>query len=159
VGQIDLRTGANELPLGFTAMAWVGPNKAQWHVMLLRDGRDCGSFTGTKESCDAFAEGFIVGQTLAGRPLREAQVGATGREHRLKTAFDAFQAVLDGRKPFEFRLNDRDFQVGDTLILCELQPSGSDWTGRIVEALVTYIAKDRFGIPPGYCVMGISVIR
>ena len=37
----------------------------------------------------------------------------------LKTLPDYFQAVIDGKKPFEIRENDRDFKVGDRVILEE----------------------------------------
>lgn len=39
--------------------------------------------------------------------------------HHLKTKREYFQAVIDGKKPFEIRLNDRDFKQGDKVILEE----------------------------------------
>lgn len=39
--------------------------------------------------------------------------------HHLKTMPEYFQAVIDGRKPFELRENDRDFKVGEKVILEE----------------------------------------
>ena len=41
--------------------------------------------------------------------------------HHLKTLPEFFQAVIDGRKPMEFRNNDRDFKVGDRCILEEFE--------------------------------------
>ena len=39
--------------------------------------------------------------------------------HELKTYPKYFQETIEGNKPFEIRKNDRDFQVGDVLILKE----------------------------------------
>lgn len=79
--------------------------------------------------------------------------------HRLKAHSRFYQAVIDGLKPFEVRRNDRDFQVGDILLLCEYEPELPEedgYTGREQKVSVTFILKDSvFGIKPGYCVMGI----
>jgi len=48
--------------------------------------------------------------------------------HELKIAPPYFQAVVEGRKNFEIRYNDRGFLVGDTVILKEYDghyPGGS----------------------------------
>lgn len=39
--------------------------------------------------------------------------------HHLKTKPKYFQAVINGKKPFEIRFNDRNFQVSDRVILEE----------------------------------------
>lgn len=41
--------------------------------------------------------------------------------HHLKTMPEYFQAVIEGRKPFEVRKNDRGFKVGDRVILEEFE--------------------------------------
>jgi ParB family chromosome partitioning protein len=79
------------------------------------------------------------------------------RTHHLKTWPTQFEAVLLGVKTFEYRRNDRDFETGDTLVLCEFDPHTSRYSGRRFHVLVTYIIHgSQFGIPAGFCVMGVK---
>ena len=67
-----------------------------------------------------------------------------------------FQATLEGRKGFEFRENDRDFQENDVLVLKEYDPDAAWYTGRSCMRTVSYIIRGpQFGIPAGYCVMSL----
>jgi len=78
--------------------------------------------------------------------------------HDLKTWTCFFQDVLDDRKTFEVRENDRDFGCGDILVLREFLPKDETYTGRVIIAKVTYILDGgSFGIEKGFCVMGITV--
>ncbi|WP_331384989.1 DUF3850 domain-containing protein [Bacillus badius] len=43
-------------------------------------------------------------------------------KHELKIYPQYFKAVVSGKKSFEIRKNDRDFKVGDTLLLHEFDP-------------------------------------
>ena len=83
----------------------------------------------------------------------------TGRVHHLKTLPEYFEAVAGLEKQFEVRNDDRDFQVGDHLVLQEWAES---YTGRELTALVDYKlggeAVQGFGLQAGYCVMGITVL-
>lgn len=45
--------------------------------------------------------------------------------HDLKTVDRYYDAINDGRKPFEVRLNDRSFQTGDVVRLRKVSDKGS----------------------------------
>lgn len=62
------------------------------------------------------------------------------KTHELKTWPVYFNAMWDGRKTFEIRLNDRDFQVGDQLVLREFNPSDNTYSGRTMLRTVRYIS-------------------
>ena len=82
--------------------------------------------------------------------------------HELKTWPDVFIAILEGRKCHEYRVDDRDFQLHDTLVLREWTPGvddGGRYTGRVIKTIVTYIDKSpRWGIADGYAAMTIRVL-
>lgn len=89
----------------------------------------------------------------------------TMREHELKTWPPYFEAVLEGRKTFEIRRDDRGFGVGDTLLLKEWDPRGSftDFGGRYtlreIRCRVVYIVHGgQFGLSEHTCVMAIKLI-
>jgi hypothetical protein len=90
--------------------------------------------------------------------------------------------VLSGLKTFEIRENDRDFQVGDILILREFKPckrcGGSGrymfdppsfdkccesphgkYTGRVIKRKIVYVLKDFFGLEERYVAMSIKTIK
>lgn len=78
-------------------------------------------------------------------------------KHELKTWPRYFQAIKDGIKNFEIRENDRDFKVGDTLVLKEYSPTINKFTGRKVTRQVSCILHGgQFGLAKGYCIMGLS---
>jgi len=83
-------------------------------------------------------------------------------EHELKTWEAYFQSIKSGDKNFELRRNDRDFKVGDTLLLKEYDRNGKIYTGRKVRCRINYILKDaeaeEFGLKEGYCIMGLDRI-
>ena len=79
--------------------------------------------------------------------------------HELKVWTEQYQAILDGRKRFEFRWDDRGFRVGDMLHLREYEPGGDSYSGESVMVEVTYIMHGpAFGLPKGYVVMSIEVV-
>jgi hypothetical protein len=80
------------------------------------------------------------------------------KTHFLKTWPSAFEDVIYGRKTFEFRLNDRDFCMGDKLVLLEWDPlGGGKYTLAESHWVVGYILHGgQFGVPVGYCIMSLK---
>jgi hypothetical protein len=80
-------------------------------------------------------------------------------QHTLKTWPAYFDAILDGRKTYEIRVNDRDYKVGDILLLQEWNPIASRHTEREIRVLVTYMTEGGdWGIPEGHCVMAVRPV-
>ena len=75
--------------------------------------------------------------------------------HELKTWPEYFLPVIKGKKRFEIRKNDREFQVGDKVWLKEWDPKRECFTGMAVKFDITYITD--FGQPKGQIVMGIEL--
>ncbi|EOA3423625.1 ASCH/PUA domain-containing protein [Enterococcus hirae] len=77
--------------------------------------------------------------------------------HELKILPEYFEAVTSGRKQFEIRKNDRDYKVGDLLILREHDIWVDEFTGNSYKAEITYITD--YAQKDGYVVMGIIGIE
>lgn len=76
-------------------------------------------------------------------------------EHDLKTLPGYWSHVASGVKGFEVRRDDRDFQVGDTLLLREWHDLGG-YSGREVRRTISYVLSGgQFGIVDGFAVLGL----
>lgn len=77
--------------------------------------------------------------------------------HYLKIKPEYYKDVECGLKKFELRKNDRDFQVGDVLMLIKLDDKGNE-TDQVTRVKVTYILKDcpQYGLKEGYAILGID---
>ena len=78
------------------------------------------------------------------------------KTHHLKTWPGFYRAIESGIKPFEVRFNDRDFEIGDTLILEEYEMDAQSYTGRSLKRVVTYVLEDFGGVTDGWVVMGLG---
>lgn len=85
--------------------------------------------------------------------------------HILKIRGEYFDAVKRGEKTCEVHFNDRDFDVGDILVLRLVEPDGNgaytierpdhEWY-----VVVTHVLEGgQFGIEPGYVVLSIRSVR
>lgn len=95
--------------------------------------------------------------------------------HELKTWPEFFNQTRNGRKKFELRQNDRDFKVGDELLLKEWSPvetvssnmrvNEPGYTGRELRVQVDYIMTanaaqfNDFGVlDADYVIMSVSLV-
>ena len=88
--------------------------------------------------------------------MKNTSSEAQSNTHELKTRPDYFNAVSDGRKKFELRRNDRNFKIGDHILLCEW--TGSDYTGKKIKCRIDYILERYDGLDPDYVILGITVL-
>jgi hypothetical protein len=79
--------------------------------------------------------------------------------HYLKTWTPFFKAVKSGTKQFEVRKNDRDYEVGDTLILNDFNPSTEKFSGDWVPKLVIYKLDDTRFVKEGFVILGMKDIK
>lgn len=89
-----------------------------------------------------------------------AKVEPAPTVHRLKVHPTPFKALAELRKRFEFRKDDREYKVGDVLLLQEYDPlvldEGKRYTGNTLLRVVTYkLPGGTFDVPPGYCVLSL----
>jgi hypothetical protein len=78
------------------------------------------------------------------------------RVHHLKCWPEVFTEMLEGRKTAEFRLNDRDFKVGDMLLIREWDNEKRVYTHREISRRVTHVLASGFGMPPGYAMLSLA---
>ena len=75
-------------------------------------------------------------------------------KHEIKILPQYFLDISKGLKQFELRKNDRDYQVGDLVMLREW--NGKEYTGDKMIVGIKYILKDcpQYGLMKGYCIFG-----
>lgn len=129
--------------------------------------QDCGKCVSAAASSPTPAPAGTGTATIADVANAARAIGR-GVTHVLKVWPEYGNALADGSKSFEFRLDDRGFAVGDLLHLREWAPSPDDidfereriaekmerYTGRSWHRRITYIARGGV-IPPGYCVLAM----
>lgn len=85
--------------------------------------------------------------------------------HELKTDPAVFQAALDGAKTYEIRFNDRDYKVGDELLLRETKHTGAEmavsklpveYTGRTLHKTVAHVLQG-YGLQEGWCILSYKI--
>ncbi len=74
--------------------------------------------------------------------------------HQLKIEKQHFEDVVSGKKTFEVRNNDRNFQEGDGLALNEIDENGV-YTDRSALYDVIYVLKNPEYVKEGFVILGI----
>lgn len=76
--------------------------------------------------------------------------------HQLKILSKWFTDVAKSKKNFEIRYNDRNYKVGDILVLKEYE--NGTYTGRKVKRKVNYIlhGDGTLGLSKDYCILGLE---
>jgi hypothetical protein len=79
------------------------------------------------------------------------------KEHYLKIWPLYFADVQKRLKNFEVRKDDRNYSVGDVLILQEYIIKEQKYTGNEIKRVISYkLSGGQFGIEPGYCILGLD---
>lgn len=80
--------------------------------------------------------------------------------HELKILPEYFRAVKEGKKTFEIRKNDRNFNVGEYIDLREYSIDKGYTGNKLCLKIVYIITSEQFpqGLKDDYCVLGIEVI-
>jgi len=75
--------------------------------------------------------------------------------HNLKISMEYYAHIKEGKKRFEVRYNDRDYQVGDVLRLQEINTkTGYDKLGS--SCYIIIYVHTGLGMQEGYVVLGIE---
>lgn len=87
------------------------------------------------------------------------------KHHDLKSWSSFFLAIKRGDKTHDLRINDRDFQVGDTATLHEYAPDRGKYTGDRVKVKITFITSSQYPcafssavLPKDYAILSLKVI-
>ena len=91
--------------------------------------------------------------------------------HELKILHKYLIDITTGRKTFELRKNDRDYQVGDLIRFIDVDYAGADWKLFHKDDIelepcidenqlyrITYVLKDvvKYGLDKDYCILAIK---
>jgi hypothetical protein len=88
-------------------------------------------------------------------------------KHKLKSWPQFFKLILSGEKTHELRRSDdRNFHVGDLLLLQEFDPKTNHYTGRELKVKITYItsakhpcALSQTALHPDFCILSIKKVQ
>lgn len=98
----------------------------------------------------------LVPEILKGQAGHQPPSTRHRQVHVVKSHPGNFSLVASGQKPFEARKADRDYQVGDFLVLREYRPEDNWFSGAaLIRSITTILAGGQWGVESGYAVLGI----
>jgi hypothetical protein len=91
--------------------------------------------------------------------IKIEQGGERFNFHKLKCTNPFFQQTLKGQKNWELRKNDRNYQIGDWIILQEHAPESDEFSGNFIAGQIVNILQDSEGLKKGYCILYIHYYK
>jgi Domain of unknown function (DUF3850) len=83
--------------------------------------------------------------------------------HQVKSWSHLFDAIVSGAKAYDLRKNDRNYQIGDELVLARYDNIAGRFTGDVCKRTVSYItssttpcAVSSAVLPNEYCILGFE---
>lgn len=77
--------------------------------------------------------------------------------HIVKIWPEHFEDVKSRSKRVEIRVDDRNYKVGDKMLLQEYLPDDGEYTGKEITVLITHILRDDCrGVERGYVALSIT---
>ena len=80
------------------------------------------------------------------------------KEHTLKIKSEYFSAVINKTKTAEIRYNDRNYRVGDILVLNEIDSLGN-FTGNKCVVIVTHVLNNNQYLQTGYVMLSFHICK
>ena len=77
------------------------------------------------------------------------------KKHELKIDPKYYEPVVYGEKKFEVRKNDRNYEVGDVILLKEYNGEKKNYTGREIMLEIRYILDNQEYLREGYVILGL----
>lgn len=110
-----------------------------------------------KKAVEKAVDAFAAFMTCFENELfSEGRMEEPRKIHYVKCETEFFEDVVNNYKQFEVGRNDRDYQVGDDMVLMEWDKELSEYTGREDRVTIIYLLEGCPGIEPGYCILGIE---
>ncbi len=88
---------------------------------------------------------------------KNTKINNTGHKtHEVKIYPVYYKAIVSGDKTWELRKNDRDYKVGDYILLREYDKG--KYTGHKTIRRISYVYKGtgQFGLSEGYCILSLK---